>query len=275
MDPRRRLTRGAPSVSAFGFGGSNFHVALEEYVGEGRQAPRLRTSGTELVVLCGQTSAEVAAEARRVAQRLAACTGQRAGQAEFEWAAFSCSANFDATAPGSARGRRGLGRAAAQQARARRGGDRGQARGQLREPRRERVAFGSRRGDVALLFPGQGSQYVGMTGDLALRFESVRDAWDRAADLPLGPAADRPQGVPDPAVRRRCARSREVALRATEWAQPWPSAPPASGCSRCPRARDPAHGGRRAQLWRVPPALHAAGVIGEADVLVWPDVAAS
>jgi hypothetical protein len=48
------------SVSSFGFGGSNFHVAVEEYKGPGRRAPRRRV-GPELVVLSAGTAAELIA----------------------------------------------------------------------------------------------------------------------------------------------------------------------------------------------------------------------
>ena len=54
-------------VSAFGFGGSNFHVIVEEYVGE-TPASKLRTAGAELIVISGQTGAEVAAQARAWAE---------------------------------------------------------------------------------------------------------------------------------------------------------------------------------------------------------------
>src|SRR5665811_391511 len=42
------------AVSAFGFGGSNFHVALSEYKGNLTTiAPRLRSLEAELVTICG------------------------------------------------------------------------------------------------------------------------------------------------------------------------------------------------------------------------------
>src|SRR5581483_6247594 len=44
------------SVSSFGFGGTNFHVTLEEYTpGGGRAARRSRTAPTELVLVSGPT----------------------------------------------------------------------------------------------------------------------------------------------------------------------------------------------------------------------------
>lgn len=58
------------SVSSFGFGGSNFHVALEEYVpgddGGARPADRLRTVPTELVLLGAGSPDELLAGAERI-----------------------------------------------------------------------------------------------------------------------------------------------------------------------------------------------------------------
>ena len=44
------------SVSSFGFGGSNFHVTLEEYAGPGRRAERLRVWPHELVAVSAPTT---------------------------------------------------------------------------------------------------------------------------------------------------------------------------------------------------------------------------
>src|SRR6185369_16936990 len=49
------------SVSSFGFGGSNFHVALEEYTGPS-PASRMRTSPTELCMLSDATAQGLAAK---------------------------------------------------------------------------------------------------------------------------------------------------------------------------------------------------------------------
>ncbi len=52
------------SVSALGFGGTNFHVALEEYAGAAPRPARLRSMPTELLLFSGKTPAEVATAAR-------------------------------------------------------------------------------------------------------------------------------------------------------------------------------------------------------------------
>jgi acyl transferase domain-containing protein len=55
-------------VSSFGFGGSNFHVTLEEYTGPAKKAWRARTAPTELVLLSGATGADVAAKCAELAK---------------------------------------------------------------------------------------------------------------------------------------------------------------------------------------------------------------
>src|SRR6185295_7654311 len=54
------------SVSSFGFGGSNFHVALEEYTGPGARARRFRSLPTELVLLSAADASGLARRSREV-----------------------------------------------------------------------------------------------------------------------------------------------------------------------------------------------------------------
>ncbi|MBK6531466.1 MAG: hypothetical protein IPF99_18225 [Deltaproteobacteria bacterium] len=59
------------SVSSFGFGGSNFHVALEEYTGPAPRAWRVRTEPTELVLLSDETAQGLSAKCDDAAKRAA------------------------------------------------------------------------------------------------------------------------------------------------------------------------------------------------------------
>lgn len=52
------------SVSSFGFGGSNFHVALEEYTGPGARARRFRSLPAELVLLSAADATGLARRSR-------------------------------------------------------------------------------------------------------------------------------------------------------------------------------------------------------------------
>jgi hypothetical protein len=78
-----------------------------------------------------------------------------------------------------------------------------------------------RDGKLAFLFPGQGSQYVGMSGDLALAFATSRTIWDEAADLEFEQGGQLHEVVfPQPVFSDEDRVAQEERLRATEWAQP-------------------------------------------------------
>ncbi len=76
-------------VSAFGFGGSNFHVALEEYTPRSGRAPRLRTNSHELVLLSGVNGAAVVRAAREMA-------GSATAGGALAWHAHTSQQAFDA-----------------------------------------------------------------------------------------------------------------------------------------------------------------------------------
>src|SRR5262249_37438999 len=74
------------SVSSFGFGGSNFHVALEEYRGPGLLAPRLRSQDSELYLVAAPSSAALAAKCKEqatVARDVGFVEAARASQEAF------------------------------------------------------------------------------------------------------------------------------------------------------------------------------------------------
>lgn len=167
-EPRRA------SVSSFGFGGSNFHITLEEYSGSNR-APRLRALPEELVLLSAASKAELAKSVADLAQ----------SSAPLALAAHECARNFDAAAPARlalvAATREEFGRNAARAAEALRSG----TEETLRDPD---IAFGfgmPEEGATAFLFPGQGSQYVGMGAAAAMAFDCARTPWDAAAGLKM------------------------------------------------------------------------------------------
>jgi acyl transferase domain-containing protein/NADP-dependent 3-hydroxy acid dehydrogenase YdfG len=247
-------------VSAFGFGGSNFHVVLEEYTGTGRHAPKLRSLAAELVVLHGADGAEVAAKARRWAAR-----GDEPGI--LGWAAWSSQREFDASA--SARLcvvatsgeelRTKLERAAASIESA--------PTTSFDRPDGSSYGVGARQGGIGLLFPGQGSQYVGMGGDVAMSFARARKVWDEAAGLDFGEGRRVHEMVfPVPRFLEAEREFDELALRATRWTQP------SIGCVSLALLRLLEALGVEARAvaghsFGEVMALHAAGVIAASDVV--------
>ena len=191
------------SVSSFGFGGTNFHVTVEEHPGS--SGGRLPAAPTELVLLAAGSVAELRARVDSLVDPGADLTElARRTQAEFDPTAAvrlavvatdigDLSAALAHVEGGSASGP-GL---------------------------RAHWASGPvPTGSVGFLFPGQGSQYVGMGADLAAHSDLARARWDAAAGLDLG---NRPlhRVVFPPPVFTDAERADQLArLTATEWAQP-------------------------------------------------------
>ncbi|MCV7180359.1 SDR family NAD(P)-dependent oxidoreductase [Mycolicibacterium murale] len=196
-------------VSSFGFGGSNFHVTVEEYRGAQR-AKRLRTLPSELVLISAGTEAELG-------QRLDTVAAAFDAGASLARIAYDCARVFDSAHPARA------GLVAADTAGLRRlieqlGSALAQGTAtQLRDPD---IAVGvgqPREGRTAFLFPGQGSQYVGMGADLALAFPAALQVWDDLA----GDLADLHRVVfPEPAFDAGVSEANTAALTAMENAQP-------------------------------------------------------
>ena len=200
------------SVSSFGFGGSNFHVALQEYTGPGKRASRVRPAGGE-AVLCSGASAEAVAQRCR---ELAA----EAGQVEMlAFLAQSTQESFDAQAP--ARLAVFAESSADLVAKLNKAAELLVAGNSFSVPGGIDFCAGPAEGSVGFLFPGQGSQSLYMGADVAMASATALGVWDRAAEIEFAPGVRLHDVVFPRPVFDEAARSEQRArLTATEWAQP-------------------------------------------------------
>ena len=247
------------SVSSFGFGGSNFHIALSEYVGDGVHAPRLRSSDTELVVVCGTDGQDIIHQAR--VHRDAAT---RAGY--LLWLAQSTQRAYDNTA--AAR----LSLVVSDEADLVAKLD--EAIGYIDKdpstpfstPTKIHYGVGALDGDIGFVFPGQGSQYLFMGSALATQYGEALAPWDVAADLDWYDEPLQSVVFPITSFEDGARETQESLLTATQWAQP------AIGVTSLSMVRmlqalgiEASHVGGHS--FGEITALHAAGVLSEADML--------
>ncbi|MDX3855746.1 SDR family oxidoreductase [Streptomyces sp. AK02-01A] len=200
------------SVSSFGFGGSNFHVTLEEYTpsgqSAGRTAWRTRTAPTELVLFSGPSPDSLLEQKGDSGRSLAEIA--RESQARFRASdaarlAVVASDTDDLSekvAQAAALIRRQPGRA-------------------FTTPTGVHYAAGPASvGRIAFLFPGQGAQYVGMGADVAMLSPAAQAIWDRLGSVELG---DRPLHrlvFPPPVFSDAERAAQEALLTTAEYAQP-------------------------------------------------------
>ena len=202
------------AVSSFGFGGSNFHVALEEYVpsvASGKSAWRLRTVPTELVLLSAASPTELVTKCRALAtDKKELCHIARETQLAF---VANDSARLAIIAANAGELAEKLTQAAATIEKSP-----GAA---YATPTGVHYATGATdSGELAFLFPGQGSQYVGMGAEVAMAFDPARQAWDDAANLPFDGTRLHDVVFPKPVFTDADREAQQKKLTATEWAQP-------------------------------------------------------
>lgn len=195
------------SVSSFGFGGSNYHVALEEYTGP-HTASRLWAGGA--LVLAGGADAQSLADAART-------LAERAKLEGLEAVARDSRIAFDP----AARHRLAIVAADAAQFEARLATALSQS-GPFSTPGIHLAVGEATGGKVAFLFPGQSSQYVGMGADLAVAFDEARAVWDAQAALPAAPGQPPLHRVvfPPPAFTREEGDAQDALLTRMLHAQP-------------------------------------------------------
>ncbi|MFJ8543335.1 SDR family NAD(P)-dependent oxidoreductase [Streptomyces sp. NPDC093586] len=199
------------SVSSFGFGGSNFHVTLEEYVPSditARQAPRHRTVPDELVLLSGASPSDLVPPEADDGRTLAALAREShrafspTDPVRLAVVATGTEDLRDKCAQALARIRRDPGTP-------------------FSTPTGVRYAAGDPApGRLAFLFPGQGAQYVGMGADLAMLSPAAQAVWDRLGGTGFDGRLLHRVVFPPPAFTDEERAAQDARLAATEWAQP-------------------------------------------------------
>ena len=197
------------AVSALGFGGANFHAVLEEYApkkteidwsGETQVFSFSGSDAASLKSALAPLSKEMTWDESRIAAFKSRAAFKRSDAARLSFVvekgksvsalAASASAALDQNA------------------------------GKPSWTSPEGIFFGSGApGKLAVLFPGQGSQYVGMGRDLACQFPKAQEALSDATSA-LGEPRLCDLMHPHPAFKPEDKSAQEAALRATQNAQP-------------------------------------------------------
>jgi acyl transferase domain-containing protein/NAD(P)H-dependent flavin oxidoreductase YrpB (nitropropane dioxygenase family) len=210
-------------VSAFGFGGTNFHVALEEHddgaIDPDRRVLRQRWP-SELFLIGAATREELSRQVERLATEAGAAVP---GRRELRELAQGCGLAFRV----GAKFRLGLVAASHEELIQRieawrKAGD-GEAGVRVVDPRGVYYATSAAEAPrVGFLFPGQGAQYPNMLRDLAMHFEEAREAF-AAADASLAGKLPRRLSsfiFPPPAFADDERSAQQAAVTQTNVAQP-------------------------------------------------------
>lgn len=200
-------------VSSFGFGGTNFHVIMEEYLGPGKRAPRLRSFSHELLLFSAPSVAVLI-------ETLIQIQAQSIQPDTFHYLVKQSQQRFSVQHPARiamiAADANELAQKLQQSI---------QALNQQSQspvlPKNCYYAYASQPGKVAFLFPGQGSQYVNMGADVLMGLDAAQEIWDEMDSIALDPAVKLNEVVfPAPVFKSDEEKTQQEQLAQTQWTQP-------------------------------------------------------
>jgi acyl transferase domain-containing protein len=150
-------------VSCFGFGGSNFHLTLEEYQQPALLAPKIRTLETELIILSGESQQALESEIKNLLQ-------SNLEQQNLSYIAYQTQQKFQQHFSHSYR--------MAIVAHSTK-----ELENKLKQKNHPDVYFSGpqKNEQTAFVFSGEGGQYLNMSKDLLLNFDAAMTVWENFA----------------------------------------------------------------------------------------------
>jgi polyketide-type polyunsaturated fatty acid synthase PfaA len=200
------------AVSSMGFGGTNFHVAMEEYLPGANRTKKVYRAGKELFVFGASTVAELGTSLKNVA--IETNEGNFLATAVKSQAAFvpTVMCRMSVLAADVETLRRNCIQATDMLAK---GQKKIEVAGSIYYSQEAPVT------KIAFLAAGQGSQYLNMGADLLMQYETAMQPWNLASTICLAPGKKLNHVVfPIPVFNEIELMAQKKAIIDTRWAQP-------------------------------------------------------
>ncbi|MDY6821825.1 MAG: beta-ketoacyl synthase N-terminal-like domain-containing protein, partial [Deferribacterota bacterium] len=201
------------SVSSFGFGGTNYHVTIEEYTDKTRTAKRLRYFPYELFLFSGSND-------RKISDELEEIKKSEPSEELFRYLSKSSQLNFNPNEKYKlaiiAKDYNDLVNNI-DLAKERILSSKGES---FSIDKKIHFSNNGKNGKIAFLFPGQGSQYLNMSSELSMFFDETINTWDDIAKIDMGDVPLNKVVFPIPVFTKQEEEDQEKRLIQTEWAQP-------------------------------------------------------